>query len=99
MDVSIHLEAADDDVVWWADSPNAPGLSVAAASLSELMALVEEAITAHYSSPRRVRFRLVDDESQTANVAPFDPASDPGSHWSDPQTRAFRAVVVIPGAG
>ena len=42
----IHLEVADGDVVWWAESPDLPGFTAAGSSLGELreraMAAIEE---------------------------------------------------------
>lgn len=35
-ELMIHLEHAEGEAVWWADSPDAPGFSAAASSLIEL---------------------------------------------------------------
>jgi predicted RNase H-like HicB family nuclease len=35
-ELTIHLEAVEGEVVWWADSPDVPGFSAAAPSLVEL---------------------------------------------------------------
>jgi predicted RNase H-like HicB family nuclease len=35
----IHLDNADGEVVWWAESPEAPGFTAAASSLVELREL------------------------------------------------------------
>lgn len=40
-----RLDLTDDgEIVWWADSPDAPGVTVAAASLRELESLGREAV-------------------------------------------------------
>ncbi len=39
VELIIHLDSADDGVVWWAESPEAPGFTAAADSLAELREL------------------------------------------------------------
>lgn len=40
----IHLENADGEAVWWAESPQAPGFTAAAETLRELRALAYPAL-------------------------------------------------------
>lgn len=40
----IHLDNADGEVVWWAESPQVPGLTAAASSLAELRELAMKAL-------------------------------------------------------
>ncbi|HMG42281.1 MAG TPA: hypothetical protein VK611_13165 [Acidimicrobiales bacterium] len=40
----IHLGSADGEVVWWAESPDAPGFTAAAPSLAELRQLAVVAL-------------------------------------------------------
>jgi hypothetical protein len=42
--VYIHIDAGEHDFVWWAESPDVPGLTVAAPSLPELRTLIDEAV-------------------------------------------------------
>lgn len=39
-----HLEQADDEIVWWAESPDAPGMSAAADTLVECRRLAIESL-------------------------------------------------------
>ncbi len=42
--LQIHLEAADEAIIWWAESDELPGLSAAADSLPELRELLDQAL-------------------------------------------------------
>lgn len=44
MELVIHLEGADSEAVWWAESPQMPGFSAAAPTLSELRTQAYRAI-------------------------------------------------------
>ena len=43
--VRVHLERADEGVVWWADSPGLPGFYAAADSMKELRDVARVAIS------------------------------------------------------
>lgn len=40
----MHLEEADGEAVWWANSPDLPGFTAAAPSLADLRELVREGL-------------------------------------------------------
>lgn len=61
----IHLDIADGEVVWWAESPEAPGFTAVAGSLAELRDLAQTGLCGFFSSPVRVTERLVGNEVQT----------------------------------
>jgi hypothetical protein len=43
----IHVEAAETEIVWWAETPDVAGLSLAAPTLSALRRLIDEASLRH----------------------------------------------------
>lgn len=65
----IHLEVADREAVWWAETPAVPGLSVAAPTLKELRILISEAVVANIGPDEPVELQLVAEESMSANPA------------------------------
>lgn len=58
----IHLESADGDVVWWAESPQVPGFTAAAPTLAELRELALDALRSELSPDVEVAEVLVSDE-------------------------------------
>lgn len=54
VELLIHLEAADGEAVWWAESPDAPGFTAAAPDLAELRARCAEALGASDFTERLV---------------------------------------------
>jgi predicted RNase H-like HicB family nuclease len=66
----IHLEDADGEVVWWAESPDVPGFSAAAPSLDELRRRAIDALAELVEHTPLVRERLVGNIDRTdARVA------------------------------
>jgi predicted RNase H-like HicB family nuclease len=45
VELIIHLEAAEDEAVWWAESPDVAGFTAAGSSLSELRRRAHAALT------------------------------------------------------
>ena len=66
---NIHLEVVDREAVWWADTPAAPGLSVAAPTLKELRALIAEAAASNLGPDDAVDLQLVTEEGPSSNPA------------------------------
>lgn len=65
VNVLIHLEPTDKgELVWWAESPETPGLSAAANSLVELQFLVRQSIV-ELVGDVEVAYRLAEDEPVT----------------------------------
>ena len=60
--VYIHLDAGERDLVWWAESLDVPGLTVAAPSLPELRTLLDEAIRLDSPDLGEVAYVLVTEE-------------------------------------
>ena len=59
--MNIHMELADDDIVWWAETEAVPGLSVAAPTLRELRALIDEAVARYVDHSVVLSLELVAD--------------------------------------
>lgn len=57
-ELTIHLESVDDEVVWWADSPDVPGFSAAAPSLVELRERASAALEEILGGPVSIVERL-----------------------------------------
>lgn len=68
----IHLEDADGEVVWWAESPDVPGFSAAAPTLAELRERAREALSARGARPVQIVERLVGKESGHGRVVTTD---------------------------
>lgn len=58
--LAIRLEEADDNAVWWADSSDVPGFSVAADTLAELREMSLSCLREVVSPAVRLAERLVD---------------------------------------
>jgi len=56
---AIHLEPADQDVVWWAETDGLPGFSAAAPTLRELRTLIEEAVRLHLGTDAEIGLELI----------------------------------------
>jgi predicted RNase H-like HicB family nuclease len=61
----IHLEVADGEVVWWAESPDLPGFTAAGSSLSELRELATAAIEEIRGGPVQIVEHL---EAETSDA-------------------------------
>lgn len=59
VELVIHLDSADDQAVWWAESDDVPGFSASADSLVELRRRAHAAIGEIVGEPARIRERLV----------------------------------------
>jgi predicted RNase H-like HicB family nuclease len=55
----VYLESGEHDVVWWAESDDLPGLSVAAPTLMRLRTLISEAAERHVGVGAEVDLELV----------------------------------------
>jgi predicted RNase H-like HicB family nuclease len=67
VELVIHIEAADGEAVWWAESPEVPGFSAAAPTLAELRERATAALTELQGAPVRLTERLVGGE-ETGDV-------------------------------
>jgi hypothetical protein len=63
----IHVEPAETEIVWWAETPDVAGLSLAAPTLRALRRLIDEASLRHLGPDTPVELVLVEDEPDTAN--------------------------------
>jgi hypothetical protein len=66
IELVIHIEAADGEAVWWAESADVPGFSVAASTLAELRERATAALT-ELRGPVRIVERLAGGE-ETGDV-------------------------------
>jgi len=65
--LDVHLDTADtDSMVWWADTADIPGLTVAAASLEELEILSREAVLQAGVDDPVVELHLADEAPSSA---------------------------------
>jgi len=65
--LDVHLDTADSgSMVWWADTADIPGLTVAAASLGELEILSREAVLEAGVDDPEVELRLVGEAPASA---------------------------------
>ena len=62
----VHVEPTERGLGWWARTEAVDGLSVAASSLSELRALIDEAVAEHLGPEAEVELKLVVDEPEPA---------------------------------
>lgn len=69
--VMVHLERVDGAVVYWAESPDVPGFTATADSLSELRIIARQVLREHFGDrgvdDSGVRFSLVARAIATAN--------------------------------
>jgi hypothetical protein len=63
----IHLEPADRDIVWWAETEAVPGLSIAAPTLRALRGMIEEAARDHLRDVQ-IELELVANEPETEHA-------------------------------
>jgi predicted RNase H-like HicB family nuclease len=61
VELVIHIEAADGEAVWWAESPEVPGFSVAAPTLAEMRERATAALN-ELEGPVRITERLAGGE-------------------------------------
>lgn len=61
----IHLDHADGEIVWWAESPDARGFTAAANTLAELRELSQASLDDFFSEPVRIAEQLVGTQVQT----------------------------------
>jgi predicted RNase H-like HicB family nuclease len=66
---NIHVELAQSEFVWWAETPEVRGLNLAAPSLRELRLLIDEAAAAHLPADADVRLQLAVPERVPVNPA------------------------------
>ena len=59
--VAVHIEVADEGIVWWAESNGIPGWTAAAPTLRDLRVLVDEALADLVDASEAVRLELVAD--------------------------------------
>ncbi len=81
----VHMDAGDKEVVWWAESADIPGLSVAADTLTELRRLVFESVEVQVGATAEVTMHLAGLEAPASRTTPVRtetelPASLPASH-------------------
>ncbi len=85
--VLVHLDRADDDWVWWAESPEVPGFYAAESSLQALLIRAEWTLAnvlAEQSGIEDVTFRheLVGAPPLSEGVQVVeDPDQNPGRRW------------------
>lgn len=63
----IHMEPANDEVVWWAEADAVPGLSVAAPTLRELRTLIDEAARLRLGGDVEISLELIADVDDTGS--------------------------------
>jgi len=81
----VHMDVGDNDVVWWAESPDIPGLSVAADTLVDLRRLVSESASIHANPAAEVTFQLTGLATPHSGTMPVEAGEDrpttlPASH-------------------
>jgi predicted RNase H-like HicB family nuclease len=69
IELVIHIEAADGEAVWWAESPDVPGFSAAAPTLADLRDRATAALAELRDDPVEVVERLVGEERGDVRVA------------------------------
>ena len=62
---TIHIEMAETDVVWWAETADVAGLSVAAPTLMGLRRLISESVALHLGPEVDIALILSPDEADT----------------------------------
>lgn len=69
IELVIHIEAANGEAVWWAESPEVPGFSAAAPTLAELRTRATAALAELRDDPVEIVERLVGEERGDVRVA------------------------------
>jgi predicted RNase H-like HicB family nuclease len=69
IELVIHMEVADGEAVWWAESPEVPGFSVAAPTLAEMRDRATTALAELRDGPVEIIERLVGEERGDVRVA------------------------------
>lgn len=81
---AIHLDPTDRDIVWWAETENLPGLSVAAPTLRELRTLIEQAVSLHIGEAAINLVLVTDDAPSNPETSVKDaPFAVPATELSD----------------
>lgn len=75
----IHMDAGTDDVVWWAESSDVPGLSVAAETLTELRRLIFDSVEIHLGSTVDVTMHLAEHEAPTSRTEAVEAGAVPSA--------------------
>jgi len=90
--LDVHLDTADSgSMVWWADTADIPGLTVAAASLKELEILSREAVLQAGVDDPTVELRLVDEaQPSAAEIAARADWTEPAGTAADASRTAGR---------
>jgi predicted RNase H-like HicB family nuclease len=74
---NIHLDLGEETfVVWWAETPDVSGLTIAADTLPELKVLIDEAAAIHLPG-RELAYLLTPNESEPSATATTEDAVQP----------------------
>jgi len=97
MDITlqIHLEAAEQEIVWWAESDQLPGVSVAAASLMEMREELDHVLTdlsEERGEPILIATEILADAEE---VSPVLAQEDGDEYMSAPRVRSRQVLVEI----
>ena len=90
---TIHLEMAESDVAWWAETADVDHLSVAAPTLMGLRRLIGEAVATHLGPDTEVKLILSSDGEDTGTAGDRRPDAVPSARGAD-LTRAFLTTLV-----
>jgi hypothetical protein len=90
---TIHLEMAETDVAWWAETVDVEHLSIAAPTLMGLRRLIDEAVATHLERDTEVVLVLSSDGEDTGTAAERRPDAIPAARGAE-FTRAFLTNLV-----
>lgn len=96
----VHIEPSATELVWWADTPLVPGLTIAASGLAELRGLVQEAVDLHMAPGTDYELCLVVDEEPLSVETRLDTVDDlpvPAVAANDVRVGAAIRTIAVAG--